>query len=409
MTVKTLIMGATGTVGAQVAAQMARRGLPYVCAGRGAAAGQHPSVALDFERPETFALALNDVHRVFLIAPGFRDDADGLLAPFIEALRRASVQHVVFSSVIGAEYNPSGVHRKIELMLEAAGLRTTFLRPNFYMQNYLTYEGENVLGAGEIPLPTGEGRASYVDVLDIAEVAAEVLAAPDAHAGRAYTLTGPEAHSHGELAALLSAALGAPVRFSDPSPEDYRARLVSYGVPEAIIAQSEGLYALIRGSVCAGTTGDVEAVLGRPPTPFAAWAQREAVPALRGRPGCEAPGPEALVSRANALMTAWELGDTEGYRSLCAPHVCMRIPQYGLEVSGFDGLWGVRASIRPLAEGPLHIHTLDTQVVRGREVSGQGHVIHRQTGAFTQHSVMRFSFDEGARLVDYHQVNIWPA
>jgi uncharacterized protein YbjT (DUF2867 family) len=407
MATRALIVGASGTVGGAVAAAAARRGLPFVVGARGGVGAGWPAVALDLERPETFAGALDGVDRVFLIAPGFREDADQLMAPFIAAMAAAGVGAVVFSSVIGAEYNPAGPHRKIELALEAAGLRSTLLRPNFYMENFLTYEVENVLGQGVIPLPTGEGRASYVDVLDIAEVAAAVLADPAAHAGQAYTLTGPAALSHGEIAGLLSAALGGPVVFTDPSPADHRAAMVAGGVPEGIIAQSEALYALIRDNVCAGVSGDVARVLGREATPFAAWAARRAVPALQARRGCALPTPAELISRANALMTLWEYGDRAGYGALCAPHVRMSIPEYGLDVTGFGPLWAVRTGIRAVDAGPLHIHTLDTHVVDGLEVRGQAHVIHRTEGRFTQHGQVRFCFDQGGRLVHYHQVNTW--
>lgn len=407
MSNKILVVGATGTVGGRVARALAAAGLDFVCGLRGGESSSFPAVPLDFSRPDTFSGALAGVGRVFLIAPGFTDDADALLAPFIAAMAAAGVRHVLYSSVIGAEYNPAGAHRKIERALEDSGVPWTFFRPNFYLQNFVTYEADAVFGRGEIALPTGEGAASYLDVGDLALAAARVLAAPGVHAGRAYTLTGPAPLTHGAIAAALTDTLGCPIRFTDPAPEAHAAALRAVGVPEGILAQSEALYALIRGNVCAGVSPDLEALLGRPPTDARAWALREAVPALQRRAGAATPDAATLVSRANALMTTWEYGDTAGYAALCAPGVRMAIPQYGLDVSGFDAVWGVRRSLKALDAGPLHIHTLDTHVVEGRTVSGQAHVIHRTEGRFTQHGVVRFTFDAGARLVHYHQVNTW--
>jgi len=362
---------------------------------------------LDFARAETFRGALDGVDRVFLIAPGFTEDADVRMGPFLNALAASGVRHVLYSSVIGAEYNPGGVHRRIERLLEAGGVPWTFFRPNFYLQNFITYEAESVLGRGEIALPTGDGAASYLDVGDLAAAAARVLASPDAHAGRAYTLTGPAPLSHGAVAGALTEVLGFPVIFTNPAPAAHSAALAAAGVPAGIIAQSEALYSLIRGNVCAAVSPDLQALLGRPPTDVSTWAAREAIPALQRRPGAAEPTAASLVSRTNALMTAWEYGDTAAYQSLCAPRARMTIPQYNLDVSGFDAIWGVRRSMKPLDAGPLHIHTVDTHVVQHHTVTAQAHVIHRTEGRFTQHGVVRFEFDAGARLVHYHQLNTW--
>jgi hypothetical protein len=115
----------------------------------------------------------------------------------------------------------------------------------------------------------------------------------------------------------------------------------------------------------------------------------------------------SLALRANAIMTAWELGDTEGYRNHCAPGVRMTIPLYGLDLVGFEAIWGVRSSMKPLDAGPLDIHTVVSHRVEGRTVSAISHVIRRSTGQLAQHAAVRFEFDEGGRLVHYHQEVVW--
>lgn len=118
---------------------------------------------------------------------------------------------------------------------------------------------------------------------------------------------------------------------------------------------------------------------------------------------------ETLVSRAHAIMTAWELGDTDTYRGHCAESVRMTIPAYGLDVRGFAAIWGVRESMKPLTDGPLDLHTVTTAVVEGRSVRARSHVIARATGQFTQHAEVRFDFDESGALVAYHQDVVWMA
>ncbi len=93
-----------------------------------------------------------------------------------------------------------------------------------------------------------------------------------------------------------------------------------------------------------------------------------------------ATSPDILVSRTNAIMTAWELGDTETYRSHCAENVRMTIPAYGLDVVGFSAIWGVRVSMKPLADGSLDIHTVTTAVVEGLSVRARSHGSARSSG-----------------------------
>lgn len=119
--------------------------------------------------------------------------------------------------------------------------------------------------------------------------------------------------------------------------------------------------------------------------------------------------PDDLVSRTHAIMTAWELGDTDTYRHYSAADVRMTIPTYGLDIRGFAAIWGVRESMKPVAAGPLDLHTITTAVVEGRSVRARSHVIARATGQFTQHAEVRFDFDATGALVAYHQDVVWMA
>ena len=117
--------------------------------------------------------------------------------------------------------------------------------------------------------------------------------------------------------------------------------------------------------------------------------------------------PATLVDRSNELMRAWELGDTETYRNGLAADVRMSIPAYDLDISGFEALWGLRANMKPLEAGPLDLHVLDTHRVEGRTVRALSHVISRESGQFTQHAEVVFTFDEGGLLAHYHQDVLW--
>ncbi|HEX2189982.1 MAG TPA: SDR family oxidoreductase [Longimicrobiaceae bacterium] len=275
---RVLVLGATGAVGRGVVEELVTRGESVRAASRDpdAARARAPRlvewVRMDLERPDTFEAALAGVDRVFLIARPGDEEPERVAGPLIEAMRRAGTRHVVSLTALGVETRNDISLRKVELLLEESGLEYTHLRPNFFMQVFTT---DPLLPAirstGAIRLPAGEARVSYIDARDIAAVAAAALTEPG-HAGGAYTLTGPEALDHAVVAALVSEAAGARIRYEPATEEEARAALAGAGFPARRVERLIGFYRLVRAGFCAPVSGDVERVLGRPPTPFTRFA-----------------------------------------------------------------------------------------------------------------------------------------
>ena len=82
------------------------------------------------------------------------------------------------------------------------GFTHSILRPAWFMQNFSETFLKPVNGA--IVVPTGDGAEAFIDAEDIAAVAAATLAAPCAHAGAHYALTGPEALKIADAATISS-------------------------------------------------------------------------------------------------------------------------------------------------------------------------------------------------------------
>lgn len=110
------------------------------------------------------------------------------------------------------------------------------------------------------------------------------------------------------------------------------------------------------------------------------------------------------VSIANHCMRAWEQGNEEEYRGLLADDARMVIAAYGLDVTGFDSVWGVRKS---LGDGPLAIHAQHSAYVTGRTVVALGTVYSRTDGHMQQHVEVRYTFNEDDRVVLYEQNILW--
>lgn len=281
MTGSILVIGATGAVGSRVRAGLERRGEAVVAASRdpsqAAARADGPArwVALDLERPESFAPALVGVDRAFLIARPGDERADVFAAPLIDAMQRAGVRRVVDISAMGVEAQDDAALRKIEVRLERSGLEFVHLRPNFFMQVFCGGPLLPMLRRGEIALPAADAKISYVDAEDIAAVAVAALCEP-AHAGRAYTLTGPEALDHHEVAARLAEATGAAMRYTPQGEPATRELLAQAGMPPARVERLIGFYRLVRAGWCAPVSDAVASVLGRPARPFARFARDHA-------------------------------------------------------------------------------------------------------------------------------------
>src|SRR5690606_12887219 len=97
--------------------------------------------------------------------------------------------------------------------------------------------------------------------------------APQAHAGKVYTLTGPASISLREVAADAAAALGRPVSYQPVSPQDARAAMVAAGMPEWNAAVTADYLQAYSGGWGDYATADFSAVTGRPARSFAEFAR----------------------------------------------------------------------------------------------------------------------------------------
>ena len=271
-----LVTGSTGNVGALVVAELLARGADVRAAvrpgGRGTVAA--PTVVLDFEDPSTFSAALAGVGKVFLLRPPRMSDAR-LMRPFIDAMAAAGTEQVVFLSVQGAGTNPFVPHHGIERYLRRSGVGWTLLRPSFFMQNLSTTHVADICQRDEVFVPAGGGRTNFIDVADIAEAAAVVLT-ESGHLGRAYELTGSQALTYDEIAATLSHACGRTIEYARPSRKEFAARMKAAGHDAEFVSVMGAIYLIARLGMAAGTTGELERLIGRPPTTFAQFAEREA-------------------------------------------------------------------------------------------------------------------------------------
>jgi uncharacterized protein YbjT (DUF2867 family) len=272
------ITGAGGTVGREVIQQLELARVKFRAAYfskekvDAALANGIDAVIIDYNHPETLRAAFRGCDKLFLLGPNALNQTQ-LELNAVEAAKAVGVQHIVKQSVMGAEdeaFSLALIHRPVEKAIEASGMAWTFLRPNSFMQNVVTFMSETIKAESVFFSASGEAKIAHVDVRDIAAVAVKALTEPT-HAGQAYTLTGPEAMTYDELAQELSAVLGRSISHVSLSPEDLKHGMLAEGMPEAIADRMLDLERYYREDQASRITNDIQQVTGQEPRRFAQY------------------------------------------------------------------------------------------------------------------------------------------
>ncbi len=322
-----LVTGATGNTGGAVVDALVRRDVPVRAmvraeADRGKLPDGVQAVVADFDDPASIAAALAGAGRAYLVTPS-SERAEEQQRRFCDLAARAGTRQLVVLSQLGAdEHSPVRFlryHAAVEQHVRGLGIAHTFLRPNLFFQGLLAF-ARPIAAEGRFYAPVGDARVSALDVRDIGAVAAVTLTEPG-HEGATYTLTGPAAITHAQIAEALTAALGRQVTFMDASPSAFAGSLRGVLPPW----QADGLledYAHYRRGEAAAVSSAVAAITGEPPRDVAQFA-RDYAPAFSDLPGARRPrqdyhdpgqGSSARGERqpAGPLPQAFGLGSRSG-------------------------------------------------------------------------------------------------
>ena len=273
-----LVTGATGNTGRALIDALNERGAPVRAMVRGDAdrarlPADVPAVAGDFDDPGSIAAALKGAGRAYLVTPS-SEQAEAQQLRFADLAAEAGVRHlVVLSQLAASEHSPVRFlryHAVVERHVRELGIGYTFLRPNLFFQGLFAFAGP-IAAQGQFYAPVGDAPVSAIDVRDIAAVAAVALT-ETGHEDATYTLTGPAAITHAQIAAALSAALGREITFVDVPPEAFADNLRGVLPPW----QVEGLledYAHYRRGEAALVSPAVAEITGRPPIDIGRFAR----------------------------------------------------------------------------------------------------------------------------------------
>lgn len=275
-----LITGATGNNGAEIIKQLAAKNVRVRAMVRDCARAEKialPNVELveaDFDRPETLLKALTGVERAFLVTNS-TEHAQAQQLAFVDAARQSGVRHLIKLSQFAANADSPvrylRYHAAVEAAIVASGIAYTFLRPNLFMQGLLNFRS-TITAQNAFYAAAGDAKVSVVDVRDIAAVAVAALT-ETGHESKIYNLTGPQALTHSEMAAYISAAIGRQIAFVDVAPAAMLESLRGIGMP---VWQAEGLledYAHYRRNEAAAVLSGVRDAIGIVPHSFEEFAR----------------------------------------------------------------------------------------------------------------------------------------
>ena len=230
----------------------------------------------DMRSIEILERAVDGVESLYHISPNVDPGEFQMGKSIVASAVSAKVGHFVFHSVLHPQVEAMPHHwmkMRVEEALLGSGLDFSILQPAPYMQNLHGQLGAILeQGVYEVPYSVN-APMSLVDLEDVAEAAAEVLASPT-HAGATYELAGPEILTPKQVAGILSRHLNRVIRAAQISFESWKQRAQTAGLGSSQVDTLAKMFAYYDCNGLWGNPLTLKTLLGRQPVSFSEYVER---------------------------------------------------------------------------------------------------------------------------------------
>jgi NAD(P)H dehydrogenase (quinone) len=271
------ITGATGHLGSQIVAQLAKKINPAeivaIVRNEEKASdlkelGVNIRVA-DYHNTEALKNALSGVEKVMLVSSSDFNDRLQQHKNVVDAAKNAGVKHIVYTGMSMNNVENSVLkdfmsdHYRTDEYIKNSGLDYTLLQHNLYAEVVPMFLGENVTETG-IFFPAGSGKIPFALRREMAEAAANVLVSND-HVNKTYRINSNESYDFNTVAKAIGQATGKPVSYTDADPGQFKAALESMNLPAEVVGLTTGFAAAMKNDDFNVVSNDLEKLLGRKP------------------------------------------------------------------------------------------------------------------------------------------------
>lgn len=222
---------------------------------------------------------LDGVSTLFLLTPATPDQTavqnqivDAAVASKVDAIVKFSVYTAAEDSLCSL----SRWHAENDRYIAESGLAYTILHPHTFMQSIALQFAAGIRFGGVIEAAVRpEATISMIDARDVAEVSAAVLLKGE-HTGDTILITGQEALSYPDCAALIANAIGKSVGYEQLPPEQIYDGFLAAGMPDWLADALVGLHRIYDTGEANPITDAVPRFTGRPARTFAEFLDDQA-------------------------------------------------------------------------------------------------------------------------------------
>lgn len=185
----------------------------------------------------------------------------------IDAAVAAGAGRILYTSQMGAHgsshFQACRDHAATEEALRVSGVPYTALRNGFYAASAAHFL-EPALESGRLELPA-DGPVAWTAHADLADATAAILAGEARFDGPTPPLTGGQALTFGDIAAIATAVTGRTITRTTVPDEAFLDQLTGQGVPGETAGQLLGIFAAARAGEFATVDPTLATLIGRAP------------------------------------------------------------------------------------------------------------------------------------------------